>query len=360
MTRTAPSRSLTCVETDPAADVESAVAAHGLYRGRLVDELVFGTADSREIETSVARFCVEKLGARPEETLFRAASVGAVFGLCLEDGRRVVLKAHQPRESSARLEAVRRLQLRLHAEGFPCPRPLIGPTPLGNGLAIAEELVDKGEVRDTHEPRCRRAMAEALAWHLELARRCADADDRAGLRGGWNLYAPDRLWPTEAHSPMFDFEATPRDVEWIDAIAARAKQLASQDGPPIPGHHDWSGKHFRFADDRVTVVYDWDSLALGREAVIVGNAAMTFTANFEMPGLRLAPEPDEVAAFIHEYSSARPRPLTRAERARIRACATFLLAYTARCEQCGEEDRRDDPTSFTFALKTYGDEYLAE
>ena len=31
----------------------------------------------------------------------------------------------------------------------------------------------------------------------------------------------------------------------------------------VVGHHDWSGKHFRFADGRVTVVYDWDSLRLG-------------------------------------------------------------------------------------------------
>jgi hypothetical protein len=39
---------------------------------------------------------------------------------------------------------------------------------LGNGHATAETLLDEGEPRDTHDPICRRLIAEALAWHLPI------------------------------------------------------------------------------------------------------------------------------------------------------------------------------------------------
>ena len=209
------------------------------------------------------------------ETLLRRTSVGVVRGLALADGRRVLVKAHQAREPRERLEAVARVQAHLHREGFPCPRPLAGPAPLGTGLGMAEEWLDAGESRDTHEPRCRQAMAAALARHLELTRGCGRP---AGLARGWALYTPDSLWPPEAHSPLFDFAATAAGAEWIDAIAARAKPLATGD-EPLAGHHDWCGEHMRFAGDAIVAVYDWDSLAIGPEAVIAGNAAATFTAD---------------------------------------------------------------------------------
>ena len=325
----------------------------GLDRGGVVEALVFGSPDSGVVDRALADFCQAQLGSPVAETLFRATSVGVVAGLRLADDRRVVVKAHQPRESRSRLEEVHRVQAHLHREGFPCPRPLLPPTRLGEGLAVVEELVDDGSVRDTHEPAGRRLMAEALAWHLELARACGRP---SALAEGWTLYVRDRLWPREAHAPIFDFEATADGAEWIDTIAAKAKPLAAEDTDLLVGHHDWSGKHFRFGDGRITVVYDWDSLGLGREAVIVGNAAMTFTTNFELPGVRRAPTPEEMRAFIDEYSDARHVPLGSRERERVAACATFLLAYTARCEHCGGGD--EDATSFRHALRTYGEQYL--
>jgi hypothetical protein len=325
--------------------------------GGVVEELVFGTRVEAAIDAAVDAFCRTHLAAAVGEVLFRATSVGVVYGVRLNDGRRVVVKAHQPRESAQALEAVHRVQARLHREGFPCPAPLVAPTTLAHGLAVAEELVDAGEFRDTHEPAYRRLMAEALARHLELTRACGRP---AALGGGWGMYTPGRLWPRELHTPILDFEATAAGAQWIDAIAAKAKERAAAAGELVVGHHDWSGKHFRFAGDRVTVVYDWDSVRLGHEAVIVGNAAMTFTANFDLPGLKLTPTPDEVRAFVDEYSAARPIPLSRTEREQVAACATFIAAYTARCEHCGHRgyDATNDPNSFTWALRTYAGDYL--
>lgn len=339
---------------------KSALVATGLYRGAVVEELIFGASRRAVIDAAVDGFCRSRLDSPVAETLFRATSVGVVLGVRLDDGRRVVVKVHQPRESQPTLSEVHRVQAHLHREGFPCPRPLVAPTTLANGLAVAKELVDAGEFRDTHEPVCRRLIAEALAWHLKLARACGRPD---ALAHGWSLYTEDRLWPARAHAPIFDFEATAAGVEWIDAIAAKAKARAVPDGPAelVVGHHDWSGKHFRFFDEQVTVVYDWDSLRLGREAVIVGNAAMTYTTNFDLPWVKRTPTPEEVRAFVDEYSAARHRPLSRSEREQIAACATFIAAYTARCEHALRKPGNasyGDANTFTAALRTHGEEYL--
>lgn len=180
------------------------------------------------------------------------------------------------------------------------------------------------------------------------------------MGGGWSLYANDELWPREAHTPIFDLTATAAGAEWIDAIATRAKSLAAAPSEGVVGHSDWSGKHFRFSQRCITAVYDWDSLRLRPEAVIVGNAAMTFTTNFDMPDVKRAPTPDEVRAFVDEYSAARPTPLDRRRREQIAACATFIAAYTARCERCGNGgyDAEADPNSFTAALREHGLDYL--
>jgi Phosphotransferase enzyme family len=332
--------------------------AGGLERGGIVEEAALGTRDAISIDVLVDGFCVSELGSAVAEVLFRATSVGVVLGVRLDDGRRVVVKAHQPRESRARLQAVQALQAELFRAGVPSPEPLVGPTTLGAGLATAQTLIDRGEVRDTHDPTCRRLIAEALASHLKIlgAFGCP-----AALGGGWRLYAEDGLWPRRAHAPMFDFAATGTGAEWIDALAAEAKPLAQTPGPMITGHTDWSGKHFRFADGRITAIYDWDSLAVCSEAVIVGNAAMTFTTNFDLPDVRRAPTPTEMGAFIDEYSVARSAPLTGAKRRQITACAMFLGAYTARCEHCAVDGYRaaDDPNSFTSALRKHGIAYLA-
>lgn len=65
-------------------------------------------------------------------------------------------------------------------------------------------------------------------------------------------------------------------------------------------------------------------------------------------------------AFIDEYSAARRRPLSRAERERIAGCATFIAAYTARCEHAlhGRADSVANTNMFSAALKLHGDDYL--
>lgn len=323
---------------------------HTLRRDRAVERLIFGTADETEILSVLRRFCSKVLGSVPRETLFVRTSVGVVFGLELESSQRVVVKAHQPRQSAAFLRCVFETQRQLATAGFPCPRPVAPPAPIGSGFATVEEWVENGAFADARSPVVRDAMAQALAHLLELTRPLGRP---AGLRDAWSLWEGDGVWPPTAHSPIFDFAATAPGAGWIDELAREAK-AGIAGGEELIVHTDWGSKHFRFDDEaRITAVYDWDSLALETEVQALGTAAATFTANVERDAF-LAPSPDEVTGFISAYSSFRPTPLTERETLEAHAVASYLVTYTARCEHA--LGRRGD---FGEALERFGRAYLA-
>jgi hypothetical protein len=319
-------------------------------RGHPVERLIFGGGDGAEIDAVVSRFAKARLGSAVKAVLFRRTSVGVVTGVELVDGRRVVIKAHQPQQPLEVLKTVFVTQCYLADQGFPCPRPLIPPAPIGNGFATVEEFRDDGSFANPHEPAIRDAMAGGLARLLGLTRPLGAP---ASLRGAWGMWSSEELWPGTAHSPIFDLARTSSGAEWIDDLAREAKAQVPPDGQVFVVHSDWSGKHLRF-DERgeITVVYDWDSLALRTEVQALGIAAGTFTSNFELD-LFYAPAPDEVTGFIGAYSRAREVPLNEEETIAAHAAAAYVIAYTARCEHA--LGQRGD---FTEGLARFGRVYL--
>ena len=109
-----------------------------------VELAIFGTNHPERIAELANDFCQKNLGSAVKEFLFYESSQGAVFGLCLSDDRRMVVKAHQPTRSLDFLHAVYNVQHHLATHGFPCPTPILGPTPLGRGYTIVEEYVATG------------------------------------------------------------------------------------------------------------------------------------------------------------------------------------------------------------------------
>ncbi len=297
-----------------------------IWPGARVERSIFGTEDPEEIWRLVRERCPEA-----EECFAFEVSVGASLGLRLRDASRVALKVHRQLEPSF-LDAVQRVQAHLWSHGFPCPRPLGR-----RGDATLEEWRDDGDVRDAHEPAVRTAMADALA---ELVRLTAELGDVPGLSRRFFQDA-EALWPIP-HNVLFDFEATASGAEWIDDIArAVTPACRAPVGRRMIGHGDWSVKHFRFDGLRPTVIYDWDSLNTDREPVFAGIAAGTFTYTEAIP-VALWPTADEAAAFIAAYEAARGEPFGGEERAVAEAWATFVRAYSARCEHAvgGEVDEQ--------------------
>lgn len=318
------------------------------WETHFVEPVVFGTTDPYQIACLLDAFCREELGAAVADVLVYESSIGAVCGMRLLDGRRIVIKVHQPSHTLEFLQAVVRVQRYLLAHGYPCTKPLLDPKPLAFGLATTEELVDEGEYRQADDPAVRRSMAEMLAWLIRLG-------EKPETLPGMQLALFDRrlpagvIWPTP-HSKLFDFEATAAGAEWIDEIARQAQEIKLQGaGELVLGHEDWGVKHFRFVGENVHVIYDWDSLILEKEPIIVGHASAYFTYTEFFGEFRL-PTDEEARAFIAEYEAARGRPFTYEERQTLNAAKIYSLAYSARCEHALHPEETTHPEGSSRSL----------
>jgi Phosphotransferase enzyme family len=278
---------------------------------------VLGTLDPDEVRAKV-----RDLEPDMEEIFWFRASVGAVFGVRRRDGTRIALKIHSLFRDETYFDDVQRLQLALAELGFPSPRAL-GRT----GLATREEWLDAGEFLDAHVPAVRRVLAKTLFRLHRLA-------TATGIRPRRPFLRPvNALWP-KPHNALFDFEATARGAEWIDEIAVAARAVTDIPvGREVVGHSDWSVKHLRFDHElRPTALYDWDSVTVDSEPLLVGTAAGSFTYTEELPyEIAVWPATAESVAFLDEYEAERPGPFTFDERKAAEAACVYLRAYAARC-----------------------------
>ena len=291
---------------------------------------IFQSEEPATVARHVYAFCEAELGQQPAEALFFFCSIGVVFGLEMPGGQRLVIKVHNPERPPALLTQMGNVQRYLIAQGYPCPRPLAGPRPLGRGLATIDELVDEGIFRDAHEPGIRKAIATSLHELIQLMRHV----ERAGIDPTpFDLRLPsDVLWP-KPHNTIFDFEAMQEGAEWIDELAWKAKSIIEADKQaPVLSHGDFSANQMRFVGERLRMVYDWDSLTLRSELVSVGATASTFTYS-EQPGIANVETTDtDARAFIADYEAARQRPFTSEERRIIQAAMLSGQLYSARCQ----------------------------
>ena len=162
----------------------------------LIEQSVFGADDPALIVQFLRSACLQALGSPPMAGLFAAKNIGLSYGLQLADGRRVVVKGHQPWVRSlvqARLAG--KIQAELCEAGFPAPRPLADPVPISNGGHLTIEEYKPGELGDAHSPSVRREMAERLADLIRLAQQFTSTD----LTVPWLAPAEGPLWP-RAHN----------------------------------------------------------------------------------------------------------------------------------------------------------------
>lgn len=297
--------------------------------GARVEQLVFGTDRPDAIASLLSETCREKMGTEPQGALFYTSSVGCTAGLRLADGSEAVLKAYPSRWTEPFLAAVDRVQAHLAASGFPCPEPVAEPRPHAHGHVRFESVLPDPGPQDDRSPVARRTFAAALAGQIHA---CAGLDGTEPL-GEAPLRTPSgHLYP-EPHSPIFDFGSSGAGAEWIDGFAAQAKELRdADDTTPVVAHTDWSARNVRIAGDRLLAAYDWDSLALVPESVAIGQAALSWSLNFEEGTTDTVPNADQVTAFLQEYDEARGAPLGDAQRRGAYGAALWLLAYVARCE----------------------------
>jgi phosphotransferase family enzyme len=333
------------------------IAAHlAQWETAHVELAIYGTADARDIARALDDFCLRELGCAPDATLFYRSSVGAVAGLRLRDGRKIVIKGHQPDHSRRRLEETARLQTMVtHKLGL-APRIMAGPTALGSGFAVVEAYEDRGSVRDGHDPAVRRALAGSL---YAVTRHLTASTALSAPLPNFLTSAPaNSLWP-RPHSKLFDFEATRNGAEYIDALAATARAHMNPAGRKVIGHGDWRAEHVRFDGEEIVIAFDWDSLCEEREPALVGITAHMFCADWSRDDIAQAPAFEEARAFVTDYESAAGRHFAPDERELCGAAFAYSVAYSSRCAHACGVDTRGEPGTYQHLLSSRGEGLLA-
>ncbi|TMF86013.1 MAG: hypothetical protein E6I07_09550 [Chloroflexi bacterium] len=100
----------------------------------------------------------------------------------------------------------------------------------------------------------------------------------------------------------------------------------------VIGHIDWRAENLRVSNGRIVAVYDWESLALLPEPVLVGAVAHAFTASWDADQPFDIPSLEESRAFIVDYQTARGSEFDAEEREAADAGHLYALAYGARCQ----------------------------
>ena len=221
------------------------------------------------------------------------------------------------------------VQATLAGAGFPCPRPLAGPAPLGRLAATAEELVPGGDLLPPG-PGAAGRFARLLA---ELVRLAPVPAALPTLRPSpaWAAWDHDRpgLWPLPDDRDG-DLDDHPGPA-WLDRVAAAVRtRLAGLGLPSLVGHADWESQNIRWRGDRPLAVHDWDSAVAQPEPVVAGLAAAVWPADGT---------PDQAATveqteqFVAAYEQARGRPWTPAERQACWAAGLWVRAFNAKKER---------------------------
>ncbi len=295
-----------------------------------VELAVFGTTDPDAMSSMITSASAE-MGFEVSAGEFFHASSGCVVGLQLTDGRIVVLKAYQSQWEEPFLRGVQSSQRTASAASFPCPSPLAGPTSLGHGWALLESYLPDPGRSATTAPGAMKASSAGLVSLIE----CLQQAPQLGLDKHPFRMEDGALYPTP-HSPIFDFAGTTDGAEWIDEWAKRAAGIRdAADLPPLLAHLDWSANNVRWTQDKVSAVYDWDSVAVTSAAVAAGQAAAVWRSTGESADID-GPEAHEVHQYLDAFGQARQLAFSPAERQVACASALWLMAYTARCEHALE------------------------
>jgi hypothetical protein len=217
------------------------------------------------------------------------------------------------------------VQCRLFESGYPCPEPLTGVAPFGDGVATAEAYVPGGALLPS-AGRSAWAFAGAFARLVTLAPQPAEvpALDPPPSSADWN-HAGAGLWP-RPEDPDVNLNEMAGPA-WIDDTGRRARdRLRAGASEAVIGHCDWLAANLRWNGDKLLVVHDWDSVTADSEAVLAGFAA----ALYSTVSVKQLATVEETQQFLVAYRDAHGRELSADELERSWAAGAWTRAYDAR------------------------------
>lgn len=282
---------------------------------------------SAEIDPSLLEsWCRRELQAGPGRLLFAGGHLAAVFGLQLDDARKVVIKLHA---DSERLDAVVSIQRALFDAGYPCPEPLAGPSGLDGRVATAETYVHSSAFEGVSPP-----VAPCAQLLAQLAQKAPSPSHFPTLAQvppwvGWD-HAGEATWP--APDDLNVDLNTIKGPDWLDESAGRVRlRLCADDAPGIIGHVDWEAHNFGWHGAHPIVVFDWDSLAIRTEPAIAGAAATVFAST---SGTNVAASLNQTEEFLREYETQQGT-FSHAQQEVAWAAGLWVLLFNAKKEIAG-------------------------
>ncbi|KZM75206.1 hypothetical protein AWN90_23835 [Nocardia terpenica] len=287
---------------------------------------------------------MERLGGEPVAVLFERCSVSAVFGVRLDDGREVVVKA---REDDGRAASCLAAQTRLAERGFPCALPLTPAVGVGALAVHAEEYRPGGELLGGDSPEVAVRYARVFARLMDELGGVTVAPPLPNPRWARWDHTDSGLWPSIGFLDERDQSGVPAYV--VDTAERARERMLAADLPCVLGHADFEAQNLRWRSGAVWVVHDWDSLAWQPEAALVGAACGAFASDSPPT---LAPI-ESSAAFLTAYQQARGRRFTVAEREIAWAASLWPAAHNARWEAL-----HGDPPVCSAALRAQAAERL--
>lgn len=300
-------------------------------------ERLFGSATAE----SIASFIVDAVASIIEvraRSIFQY-QVGLVASACVElsNDERIFVKVYpETFEKWPVLVAVRSAQERLSRSELPVPSPLALERFRSTFVAIDEYV--PGAVLGCRDGTRRREMATRLG---ELVGAAPPAASLPAIE-------QSRLHLHPSVGPQ------PEDPEdFTRAARGFAALLESLTPDLVVAHLDWRVQNVAWQGDRISAIYDWDSVALTSEEGAVGAAAGMFSYDFR-DAVPHVPTPEEVRGFIDDYRTAKPINTTAASA----AAALKMLGYASWEHRLDPTGSRLGERSYRSALWRSWDEYM--
>ena len=319
------------------------------------ERALYGSWTPLELRAFLETWAQQRLGSSIADIRFRAGRIDVVWGVGLDDGRAVVIKTHRSPVDIEAVELAHAAQRLLAGAGFPCAEPLAGPDEIDGRVLTAETLID-GQTPHGRDRASRLLLAEGLSRHIEILRHRSDLIRKAGAGPSWCRYQAGP-WPVP-HDTIVDFRSTPAGYAWLDTFGRRAAdQILAHRDPDnvVVGHADWYAGNTAISDGVLVGSFDWELVA-DAEAVIAGFAAACYGASSTGGGGLSTPE--EVAAFLRDYDTARTRPLVERERRTAAGAAGWIIAFNARWQVGLISHGLCDEATLALA-RNRGEEYLS-
>ena len=273
---------------------------------------------------ALSTWCETHLQSSIDHIRFEAGYATRVIGVHLRDERAVVLKL---RPYTPRLHGTAVVHAHLWNVGFPCPQLLVGPIALESAWISAEALVEGGHVL-SNQPNAPDLYAAALA---DLIAQSPAVDECPNLLPPpawlhWN-HSESGVWPRpDVHNIDLNARASP---DWLRDAAQRARTRLRQCGEvPVVGHADWWSENLRWNNQKLHVVFDWDSVTAQPEPILAGAAAYQFAATtFEIEDSAPAADVNQSEQFLDAYTRARGRSWSRDEWQVAWAASAWVASY---------------------------------